>query len=320
VSATPDPRSPLLREIETLLGQLTLGPVGPEQLLALRERLLRGDPRQAIAAIVEFLRTGRDAPTGQEFGVGEGGTLAGAPTLRVFLMDLLGQISRSTRSGEAAAVARTVLEKKTTPDEWALSLRNVAWHEPAATGYLAGKVREMLAEPAWTATPSPALLEAFDVIAYSGDPSFIPELAAMAGGALTPMQRAATMALDRLSEKSPLAVMQYLNAHPAEVSDRPLARADYFAKADLAQPAQQAALEAYLSRPDVALNEKTKLVKALASPGSFSGDSLLMTASLPVDDTARQQQLAATYQRWLGANRFPELAAPMQQVLARLQP
>src|SRR5205085_2192857 len=116
---------------------------------------------------------------GQEFALAPGNILAGAPTLRVFLMDLLGQLSKSTGDNAADAMARNVLETKTSPEEWALSLRNVAWHEPAAKKYLADKVREMLAEPAWIAAPSVGLLESFDVIVFSGDPTFIPQLADM---------------------------------------------------------------------------------------------------------------------------------------------
>ena len=107
-------------------------------------------------------------------------------------MDLLGQLAKTTGSDEAATVARGVLETKTTPEEWAVSLRNVAWSDPAATGYLAAKMREMLAEPSWTANPSGALLESFDVIVFSGDPTFIPTLAGLASNGAAPLQRAAT--------------------------------------------------------------------------------------------------------------------------------
>jgi hypothetical protein len=298
------------------------GEASAADLEALRQKLLGADPRVAIAAILEFLRSGDDAATGLEFGLGPGGLLSGAPTMRTFLMDLLGQISRNTGSDAAASFARTVLQTKTTPEEWALSLRNIGWHEPTATAYLSSKMREMLAEPVWTATPSPGLLEAFDVIVFSGDPTWIPALAEMArgtGGGLTDLQRAALVALDRLSESSPLAVMNFLNANPGELADKPMLRADYYAKVDLTQPAQQTALEAYLSRQDVGLDEKTKLIKELAAPASFISDSLLTKPLVVQNENARQQALVKTLSTWANSNRFPQLTGAIQQVLPRLQ-
>ncbi len=318
MSATPGPTLPLMGDIEALLAKLQRGQATPEDLAALRQKLLGANPQQAIAAIVEFLRSGRDAGTGQELQIGEGGALEGAPTLRLVLMDLLGQLSKKTGSTAAAAVARGVLETKTSADEWALSLRNVGWQEPGARPYLAAKMREMLAEPAWTAKPSAGLLEAFDVIVFSSDPSFIPALAEMTRSPLTELQRAALVALDKLSEKSPLPVMNFLNANPGELADKPMLRADYFAKADIGQPQQQAALETYLTRADVSHDEKIKLLKALATPASFVSNSLLTNTPPPPDDVARARDLTKLFTRWVDAKRFPELAGTIQQVLGRL--
>lgn len=315
----PSPLS-LSDRIRELLGKLQRGQRDAADLEALRQLLLTANPSEAIAAITAFLQTGDDASTGQSFGVGPDGRLAGAPTLRVFLMDLLGQLAKAAGSDRAGALAHQVLETKTTPDEWAVSLRNVAWSDPGATGYLAAKMREMLAEPTWTASPSGALLESFDVIVFSGDPTFIPTLSDLSRDGSPQMQRAALIALDRLSETAPLAVMTYLNNNPDTVADRPFLRADYFAKADLRQPEQQAAVEAYLSRPDVGDAEKTKLIKELATASSFVGDTLLTPPATPDDGVARQQTAATVLQRWIDANRFPTLLVPMQQVLARIKP
>jgi hypothetical protein len=321
-ASRPEPALPQTPDeaIATIMAKLRRGGATAADFEALRQRLLGGDAAQSIAAILAFLQTGDDASTGLEFGIGTGGALTGAPTMRVFLMDLLGQLSRTTHGAEAADYARTVLEKKTTPDEWALSLRNIAWQEPAAAPYLAGKMREMLAEPSWMAAPSAGLLEAFDIIVFTGDPNFIPQLADLARGAggLTALQRAALVALDRLAEQSPQSVMGYLNEHPGELADRPMLRADYFAKADLAQPPQQAALETYLSRPDVGLEEKTKLIDALASPGSFASDNLVTVTPVTGNEAGRADALAKLYSGWLSSNRFPELRSRIQGVLGRM--
>ena len=148
--------------------------------LAELRRTLFADPTAGIAAILDFLATGEDAATGQEFSVGENGTLAGAPTLRLFLLDVLGQLARSTGSLEGAVSARQILEKKESPDEWALALRNLAWAEPKARADLTAKAHEMLEYEPWRATPTAGFLEAFDVAVYSGDASFVPQFAEMA--------------------------------------------------------------------------------------------------------------------------------------------
>jgi hypothetical protein len=309
-----------LSQIEGMLRRLQNGAVAEEEFAKLRQELST-DPRRSIAAITEFLKSGRDAPTGQEFIPGSGGELAGAPTLRVFLMDVLGTLNKQTRSGEAAAVAREVLQTKNSADEWAISLRNVAWQEPQSTGFLAGKMRELLRHEAWLKEPSGGMLEAFDVIVYTKDSSFVSDLAELGAGTNETLQRASAVALDRLSESAPLEVMNHLNSNPALLSDRPFARADYFTKADLSIPAQRQAVELYLSRADVTADEKSKLLKGLLTPGSFISDNLLTESAPPPEDSdaRRLEVLQKTTADWLKAQRFPQISSDLQQLNSLLQ-
>ena len=285
--------------------------------LAMLKHALFADPAAGIAAIREFLATNEDAATGQPFTVGPGGLLDGAPTLRIFLLDVLGQLSRQVGGGDGAEVAREILSKKDSPDEWALALRNVAWDEPKALPFLAAKMHEMLEYEPWTATPTSGFLEAFDVVVHTRDASFVPALSAFAGGDNPPLQRAATVALDRLAESSPLAVMQYLNTNPGTIADLPFVRADYFAKADLGDVQQRNAVETYLDRADVSVEEKTKFLHAVASPGSFVSDSLLATSPPPDNAAARYAGIAAAAAEWTRANRFPSLSAHVGWLLQR---
>ena len=101
--------------------------------------------------------------------------------------------------------------------------------------------------------------------------------------------------------------MNHLNANPTEIADLPFIRADYFAKADLADNAQREAAERYLARTDVAPEEKTKFLHALASPGAFVSDSLLATATKPPDGLVRYAAIATATTAWLKADRFPDL-------------
>lgn len=311
---------PLQAGIDRLIARLQSGQASDADVEALRQELLNADPQQATAAIRAFLDSGRDIETRQEFMIGEGGVLAGAPTMRTLLLDVLGQISRKTRSSAAAEVSRSILEKKDSPDEWAVAMRNVGWHDPKSKPYLAGKFREMLTHEPWTTQPSAGFLESFDVAVFSGDPALVPDLSNILSGENEELRRAAAVALDRLSAMAPLQVMSHLNANPTELADRPFLRADYYAKTDLSNPAQRQALETYLARNDVSLPEKTKLLKALATPASFVSDNLLTsTPSAPVDDSPfRTQQLSQTLDQWLQQNRFPELQGEMGQLRQRV--
>ncbi|HEV7402466.1 MAG TPA: hypothetical protein VGO11_06050 [Chthoniobacteraceae bacterium] len=316
--STPVPPSAGASGIDTVWARLQGGAAHADDLAELRRQLLAGDPRQSIAAIRAFLATGRDAATGEAFGIGEKGALAGAPTLRVLLMDLLGQIAARTGGGEAAQVGREILGAKTTADEWAVSLRNVGQHEPAATPYLAGKAREMLAWQPWRSAPSGGFLESFDVPVFAADASFVPVFSELSHSETNPLKRAATVAMDRLSEANPLAVMDYLNAHPTEFADRPFLRADYYGKADLSNGQQRGAVEAYLTRADVTLDEKAKVIASLVSPASFISDALLSAPALRPESPARQNAVPTTLRAWSTDERFTALRPVIVQTLQQI--
>ena len=327
-SATPSPQtakvamkqpplSPLAGQLEELFAKLQLGDATESDLDALKRTLLAADPSQANAAILGFLATGRDARTGLDFTLRSGGEFS-APTMRVLLMDVLGRIAQRNGTDTAAKLARETLEKKDSPDEWAIALRNVAWREPAATAFLAAKTREMLAYAPWRAAPSAGMLEAFDVIVFTKDASFTLDLAAAQTDPNSALRHAAEVALDRLAATSPLDVMTFLNTHPATLAERPMLRADYFAKADLANAGQKTALEYYLGRPDTAAEEKTKLLKALATPAAFVSENLLTPPPGEFDAATREHAILAALHQWLTTNRFPALETQLLQLQRRL--
>jgi len=112
--------------------------------------------------------------------------------------------------------------------------------------------------------------------------------------------------------------MGYLNAHPSLLGDRPLIRADYFAKADFTQPGQKTALEFYLGRPDTTLEEKDKLLKALATPASFVSDNLLTDSPPELDEAQREHAILAALHEWLTNRRFPFLQNQLLALQRRL--
>jgi hypothetical protein len=304
--------------LSQIFDRLRDGSLQPGDLAAMRRMLLAADPHEAMAAILSFLATGRDARTGEGFAIQKGGGLAAAPTFRVMLLDLLGRIARDAGSEDALAFSRALLTRKTSADEWAIALRNVAWAAPGERAFLAEKMREMFAYQPWRQQPGAGFLEAFDVIVFTRDATFAAEFAAMATSEDEATRRAAAAAMDRLSEMAPLDVMNYLNGHPAEFADRPFLRADYFSKADLSQPQQRQAIEAYLARADVTVAEKDKLLSVLASPGSFVGDTLVTEPSAANDPPERTAGLRAAVGEWVKGNRFPDLRGPLAQLQQRI--
>src|SRR5207302_3696307 len=134
-----------------------------------------------------------------------------------------------------------VLQTKNSADEWSVSLRNVAWSEQNSASFLSAKFQEMLSYQPWLEKPSTGMLEAFDVAVYTKDTSLMPRLAELLRGGSVPLQQASGVALDRLAESAPLKVMTYLNNNPGAMADRPLVRADYFANADVSDPAHKQA-------------------------------------------------------------------------------
>lgn len=300
--------------------KLRAGELRTGELDALRRAVLDAPRRDAIAAILKFLKTGQDALTGEAFTVGSHGELAAAPTFRVMLLDLLGRLCRETKSGEALAYSRALLQNKTSADEWAIALRNVGWGAPGDTQYLAGKAAELLRHEPWRRQPTAGYFEAFDVIVYARAVNLIPDLSAMLQEEDNSLQTSAAVALDRMAEMAPLEAMSFLNTNRAELSHKPFLRADYFGKADLSQPAQRAAVETYLARPDVQIGEKAKMLAVLASPGSFASDNLL---TQPPPDEFPPERIAAlqrTVDEWLRAQRFPELTTAIVQLQRRIAP
>lgn len=297
-----------------VFGRLRSGDLRPGDLNALRNAILSAPKAESIAAILKFLATGQDATTGESFAVGTRGELSGAPTFRVLLLDLLGRVCRENRSDEGLVYSRKLLEHKTSADEWAIAMRNTAWAAPKDIGYLERKAREMLNYQPWRQQPSAGFREAFDVFVYSRSVSSIPDLANMLSGEDASLQTSAAVALDRLAERAPLDAMNFLNQNREQLSNKPFLRADYFSKADLSQPAQRLAVETYLARPDVQIQEKVKLLAVFASPGSFAADSLLTELppeEFPPERTAALRQAVGD---WLSTGRYIELTTALRQL------
>jgi hypothetical protein len=299
-------------------------PVEVEAALVELDEMLgggRGNGETAIAAILEFLRTGQDAVTGKGFFIADGGALTEATTLRVYLMDKLGQICREVGSEAALGVAREVLHTFGSADEWAVSMRNVAWLDPASREFLQDRVLAMLNHREWREQPSTGMLEAFDVIVHTGAMATVPELSRLVSAQNSPLTRASSVALDRLAGQSGLELTTLLNQQPELLSATPLLRADLFAHADLGVPAQREQLENYLLRPEVDAFERKKFFSALIQTGQFMSHNLItpdVSSETPEHAAARLDLLTQTVNGWLRDERFGTLTGELTALGAKV--
>lgn len=274
----------------------------------------RGDQATAIAAIMEFLRTGADAKTGMGFLIGEGGVLQEPTTLRVYLMDRLGRLCRETGSGEALEMGRQTLATFGSPDEWAISMRNVAWSDPASSAFLDERVNAMLRRPQWQEHPTTGMLEAFDVIVHTGSMEAVPELARQISLQESALGRASGVALDRLATSHSLELTTLLNRKHDLMAATPMVRADLFAHADLAVPEQRSQLETYLLRPDVDAVEREKFFSSLIQTGQFVSHNLI-TPFIPPEEPAKAADrlgtLVETVNGWMRDARFGAISGEL---------
>lgn len=262
---------------------------------------------ESIAAIMEFLRSGVDAPTGQGFVVGEGGSLSEAVTLRVYLMDKLGTLCLETGRSEALDVGRETLDGFGSPDEWAIAMRNVAWLDPGSRTYLAEKVAAMLGNEPWLAQPSTGMLEAFDVVVHAKVLPVVPELGTMLAMDDSPLSRAAAVALNRLAASEPLEFISLLNHDPAVLAESPMERADLVALTDLSNVDQRAAVEAYLLRGDVTDLEKKQFFGSLLQNGQFVSNNLITPLVPPESEeqaVKRLESVSSAVDTWARDARF----------------
>lgn len=315
--AGQDYRASVDRMIRAALAALKKGDVEEaDRILAEFEKMMRDKPDRmaAVDAIMDFLNTGEDAPTGKGFVVGEDGKLVEANTLRVYLMDWLGVLCNNSGRGDDVRLAREILQGFGSADEWAISMRNFAWDAPEHREFLMERVNAMIRHPQWQQQPTTGMLEAYDVIVHTGSMEAVPELARQISLPESPVGRASGVALDRLATTHALELTTLLNRQPDLLSATPMVRADLFAHADLAAPEQRAQLETYLLRPDVDAAEREKFFSSLVQTGQFVSHNLI-TPYVPPEEPAqaaeRLGKLVQAVNGWMRDSRFGAISGEL---------
>ena len=256
----PDPV--LKAELQTLKSRLAQKPDRETVLRLLREftqKAFSANPDAAAAALLEFLQSGEDLSTSLGFVVGEAG-LDEWPTLRAYLLDLLGKIDLDAAA--QYALANIIPFKKSTP-EYAVSLQ-ILWNDGGAekpSPELSAAWLGLLQKADWAAKPDAAWLESLDFA--SRIPEATPEFLKASTDWLADPENVAErvgavdLALERMAVQEPVAIMEALLRDPSLLSlGRGIyARSQIFARVSLNDSKQQKLLARYLERLDPASQE-----------------------------------------------------------------
>jgi hypothetical protein len=249
----PDPV--LKAELQTLKSRLAQNPDRETVLRLLREftqKAFASNPDAAAAVLLEFLRTGEDLSTSLGFVVGEAG-LDEWPTLRAFLLDLLGKIDPEMASRYAL---ETVIPAKSSTVEYAVSLQ-ILWNHGGAekpAPELTQAWLGLLGKTDWSARPDPAWLESLDFASRipEATPEFLKASTEWLADPENVVERvgAVDLALERMAVQQPVAVMEALLGDPSllNLGRGIYQRSQIFARASLNDSEQQKYLAAYLER------------------------------------------------------------------------
>lgn len=301
--------------------KLNPGPAQSRKIFAELHGILSGMSREVASSIIRrLLDSNLDAPSQLDFKVRPDGFLNQPSSLRVFLLDELGQVDRAA----AAGYAEKSLGSLSSPDEWALSLRNYALGvtNAEARAFLQQKLREMLRHESWQIDPSAGFLEAFDMAVHAGGKELLPDLAELVRQrGNKAVAHAAYLALDRLAVQDPTVVLSELASKPDLMEGREETRANYFARANMENPQQKAILESYLLDPRRSETE-LRTFTGLFPNANFSVSYNLLTRTVtPTGKMIARQDRAAlqALEGWMNDPRFEKLRPNLQEIANRLE-
>lgn len=288
------------------------------ECVALRD-YLRALPPEVIAKLLaDFLNSARDIAVPLEFALEADGSLRTAPTLRVWLLDTLTLVAPQA----AAEYAQRVLSGSNSADEWAVCLRAYGIGRPDDTAFLKAKAGELLARTDWRAKPSTGYLEAFDVIVHTKANDFTPRLAQLVQDKQNrAVGHAAFLTLDRLVQQDPAKVLTQLQAQPDLMTGREQTRANYFARADVRDPAQRALVETYLLDPRRTPEELDTFAGIYPNANFMVSNNLLTRTATPAHDdlAAHDREALRVVETWLADPRFAAQHARLETMRTRLR-
>jgi hypothetical protein len=277
------------------------------KLRELRDAIRQAPEDEAAAAVIAFLKTSDDAPTGLPFVVGPDGMMEVVPSVRLALLDLLPSLDPVA----ALELARELMDQRTSADEYALALRNMAWNDLDGDlrDELSGRFMELLKSP-WLDQPSAGFLEAFDIAVEVGGSPMFDRMVSLAGEAMAKSNlaasRAAFMSLDRMVVRDHALLTTAFSSKPGWMDFAPQQRASLMSRLDISEPGQRDVFSRYLSATPHAAGELEYFAKIFPNENFLHGHRLV-TAD---DATPDIDQVTAADARVLGELDALEAALP----------
>lgn len=330
-ASVAEPDQVLMKRFTAWLGMLRANAPRAQilaELASLKAALDELDPDVAAATVIELLKAGDDASTGLVLRVGEEGVLDEPTTYRVALLDLLGQ----TEPEAALAYSREVLDLKTTQDEYAIALRNVAWlnYEHQLDAELHQRFAEMVTTPSWLGSPSNGFLEAFDVAVEVGGLKSLYTVAQLIRvpassdifATSDSVNHAGFLALDRLMLREPETVIAAFVADPTFLADNPHFRASLMSRIDPTQPGQRGALEHYLTGIQHASGELEYFASIYPNANYIDGNRLVTgweTVLQSVDVAKRDERILPYLESLRADPAYAAVSKALDEIILRLR-
>ena len=285
--AAAEPDAELAALIRDAMREFQAGPE-PDEAAEILKRLrasIRAAPEEVAAmTVMGFLRSGEDAVTGLPFVVGPDGMMETVPSLRLALLDLLPSLDPLA----ALDFSRAIMDRRTTPDEYALALRNMAWNDLDGDLHpeLTDRFVELVKSP-WMEQPSAGVLEAFDIPVEVGGGALFGELLTVAREKDDAAKRAAFISMDRMILRDP-ELLEAVVTGPGWMDFAPQQRASLLSRLDITRPAQRELLISYLSATKHAPGELEYYGKIFPNRNYLHGHRLVTAdeASPGIDEIA----------------------------------
>ena len=292
-------------------------------LIELRKVLASGSRKAGAEALLEFLKSGKNASTGLPFHLNNKGFLDHAPTLRVFAYDQLGSLDPNS----AREYGYAVLDSKDSVAEWAIALRSIGKlmspREASSNVYFLGKLEDLLGYDPWLEDPSMGFLQSFDAVVYSGNPALAARLAYLINDASTlrAVRYAATLALDRMVLDQFRSIVPYLRRDPELLSAYPKVRANLLARGDLRIPEERVIVENYLLDETASEAELAYIVRAFPNANmEISYNLLTRPKRSTISDLIQHDRSAyAVVVDWKSDARFSHIAQKIEVIESRLK-
>jgi hypothetical protein len=273
------------------------------------------DRAGAISAIVSFLNGGNDAQTGLGFAVQSDGSLAAAPSLRVALLDYLGEMDRTA----AARYAETIFQRSNVPDEWAVALRDLGKDLGRSAASVSptykGRVEDLLTRKEWLEKPTPGYLHAFDSAVFIGGKDVVEKLVAAHDTLVNPqIVFASRLALDRLALNDFGTTAEVIRRGRDSFAVDPKDRAAILSRANPLSSHDVELIYNYLKDETVGLGEKAWFLRSFPNANLELSNNLLTSNNvLLMANVAEMDRAAlAILRQWFSENWPDVLRAELQ--------